>query len=102
MELYSKNSIFIFIFYLIALMPFSLELRDLRVIESEEELLQEEQKIIQPPGFSRISGFYPNNFKLKLLSEESTTIYYTVDSSDPKTSNTSKEFTDGILIYDRS
>ena len=102
MELYSKNSIFIFIFYLIALMPFSLELRDLRIIESEEELFQEEQKIIQPPGFSRISGFYPDNFKLKLSSEENTTIYYTVDSSDPRSSPTAKEYKDYILIYDRS
>ena len=102
MELYSKNNIFIFIFYLIALMPFSLELRDLRVIESEEKLLQEEQKIIQPPGFSKISGFYPDNFKLKLSSEENTTIYYTVDSSDPRSSPTAQEFKDYILIYDRS
>ena len=102
MELYSKNNIFLFIFYLITLIPLSLELRDLRVIEPEEELLQEEQRIIQPPGFSRISGFYPDNFKLKLSSEENTIIYYTVDSSDPRSSPTAQEFKDYILIYDRS
>ena len=57
---------------------------------------------IKPPTFSHTSGFYPGNFTLKLSSEKKAVIYYTVDSSNPKTSNTSKEFKDGILIYDRS
>jgi len=57
---------------------------------------------ITAPIFSHTSGFYPENFTLKLTSGKNTTIYYTVDSSDPKTSNTSIEYKDSILIYDRS
>jgi len=57
---------------------------------------------ITAPTFSHTSGFYPENFTLKLKSGRRTTIYYTVDSSDPKTSNTSIEYKDSILIYDRS
>ena len=34
----------------------------------------------------------------KLSTEKKATIYYTVDASDPKTSNTSKEFIDDILL----
>ena len=81
------------------LIYFSSELRDLRVIEENPT---EGQTIIKPPGFSRISGFYQEEFKLKLSSEENTTIYYTLDSTDPKTSPTTQEFKDYILIYDRS
>ena len=96
------------IFALIILISFSSELRDLRIKEEEEEEdleeeeEQEEQPKINPPQFSRISGFYPDNFKLKLLSKENYTIYYTVDSSDPRTSSTAKIFKDYILIYDKS
>ena len=57
---------------------------------------------IKPPNFSKNSGFYPENFKLILSSEENTTIYYTVDSTDPRTSSTSEIFKDYILIYDKS
>ena len=49
-----------------------------------------------------MSGFYPVDFKLKLSSEENTIIYYTTDSSDPRTSNTSQIFKDYIPIYDKS
>ena len=66
----------------------------------EEE--KEEEKILNPPKFSKISGFYPENFSLKLTSEENADIYYTLDSSNPKTSNTSAKYKDHILIYDRS
>ena len=90
---------------LFSLIYFSSQLRDLRIIESgeeEEEEIKEEPVIIKPPGFSQISGFYPDNFKLKLKAEEGTTIYYTVDASDPRTSETAKEFKDYILIYDKT
>ena len=99
MKITPKKNIFLFVIFLIS---FSSELRDLRVIESEDDLLKEEETLIKPPGFSKISGFYPDNFKLKLSSEEDTTIYYTVDASDPRTSETAKEFKDYILIYDRT
>ena len=72
------------------------------LIQEEEESLIEEQANVKPPRFSRVSGFYPVDFKLKLISEEGTKIYYTLDSSDPRTSESSQEFNDYILIYDRS
>ena len=72
------------------------------LIQEEEESPIEEQANVNPPRFSRVSGFYPVDFKLKLISEEGTKIYYTLDSSDPRTSESSKEFKDYILIYDRS
>ena len=54
--------------------------------EEEEEVSIEEQINVKSPGFSRVSGFYPENFKLKLISEKDTKIFYTLDSSDPRTS----------------
>ena len=71
------------------------------LIEESKEITNENQTFIKPPSFSRISGFYPDNFKLILSSEENTTIYYTDDSSDPKNSTTVKEYKDYILIYDK-
>ena len=94
------------LFLLLVLISFSLSLNNLReAVEKEEEKIEEEEEMenkVQPPKFSRVSGFYPNEFKLKLQSEENTKIYYTLDSTDPKTSKTSQEYNGYILIYDRS
>ena len=68
----------------------------------EEEEQQEEKPKINPPQFSRISGFYPDTFKLKLFSKENYTIYYTVDSTDPRNSSSTIKYKDHILIYDKS
>ena len=87
---------------LLAIFPFSLEKRNLRIAEIEEVDQEDDEVNIEPPKFSKISGFYPNDFKLKLISEENTKIYYTLDSTDPRNSTTSKEFTDYIQVYDRS
>ena len=95
---YQEKVIHIIIFSLISL---SFCLRSINSI-IYEEVSQKEQEYIKPPEFSNISGFYPENFKLKIFSEENTTIYYTIDSTDPKSSPTSKIFKDYILIYDRS
>ena len=105
MALNLKSKIVSIIIYLFILISFSLELRDLRIIDSEDDLPKEEKEektLIKPPGFSKISGFYPDNFKLKLSSEEGTTIYFTLDSTDPRTSETALEYKDYILIYDRT
>ena len=98
----NKQNIFPFVILLLILLSFSSELRDLRVLESEDDLEEEEKTIVKPPGFSKISGFYPDNFKLKLSSEKGTKIYYTLDSTDPRTSETAEEFKDYILIYDKT
>ena len=93
------------LFLLLALISLSLSLNNLReTLEKEEEIEEEEEmeSKVQPPKFSRVSGFYPNEFKLKLKSEENTKIYYTLDSTDPKTSKTSQEYNGYILIYDRT
>ena len=55
--------------------------------------------------FSKDSGFYPEEFLLSLsLSSpnEITKIYFTTDGSDPTNSNTTKEYTEPILIKDRT
>jgi hypothetical protein len=70
--------------------------------KKEKEKEEEASDDVAASTFSHASGFYPENFTLKLSSQKKATIYYTLDSSDPKTSNTSKEFKDDILIYDRS
>ena len=76
------------LFLLLVLISLSLSLNNLRAIgEKEEEEIEEEEEMeskIQPPKFSRVSGFYPDEFKLRLQSEENTKIYYTLDSTDPK------------------
>ena len=101
---HSKNNFVLFFIFTI-LLSLSFEFKNLREIDSEEIDNEEEEKEklnVKPPSFSSISGFYPNDFKLKLISEEDTTIYYTLDSTDPRNSPTSVKFEDYILIYDRS
>lgn len=46
---------------------------------------------VAPPEFSASAGFYLNDFDLELYSEPGTTIYYTLDGSDPTVDS---------LIYD--
>ena len=94
-----KLKYFFLIIFLFSVISFSLQqIED----DKEEEEKEEETAIIKPPGFSKISGFYPENFKLRLSAEEDTTIYFTVDASDPRTSKTAKEYTEAILIYDKT
>ena len=62
---------------------------------------------LEPPSFSKDSGFYENEFTLDLSSQEGQgdedmKIYYTIDGSNPLISNTSKVFKDSIPIYDRT
>lgn len=48
--------------------------------------------------FSHEGGFYDNNFKLELSAPSGFTIYYTLDGTDPRTSNTSQKYTGPISI----
>ena len=104
---YSKNILLLFITFMI-LIYLSSELENLRIKEEEDEKEEEEEEEneeksnINPPKFSRVSGFYPESFKLKLNSEENYEIYYTDDSTDPRKSNSSQKYKDYILIYDKS
>ena len=107
---YPKNILLLFIVFMI-FFHFSLESQNLRKNEEkepekekeeEDDDEKEEKSNVNPPKFSRISGFYPDDFKLRLISEENHQIYYTDDSTDPRTSNTSRKYKDHILIYDKS
>lgn len=57
---------------------------------------------VREPTFSAQSGFYDADFTLTLQAAADVTIYYTLDGSDPTTSDTAVAYTDGISIYDRS
>ena len=109
---YPKNILLLFTIFMI-LFYFSLELQNPKEEEKEKEEEEEkeeeddddekeEKSNVNPPKFSRVSGFYPEDFKLKLLSEENYEIYYTDDSTDPRTSNSSKKYKEYILIYDKT
>ena len=53
--------------------------------------------------FSKDSGFYPEEFLLSLSSlQENSKIFYTLDGSSPISSPSSKEYTEPILIKDRT
>lgn len=64
-------------------------------------LAEEEEIIIVPvPTFSQEGGFYDAAFELELTSEPGTTIYYTLDSSNPTAEST--KYSGPIYVYDRS
>ena len=78
-----------------------------KIIDLENNLEDEDEStnIIIPPKFSHESGFYPDDFELELSLEDSDTtskIYYTIDSTNPITSNTSQIYKEPILITDRT
>lgn len=62
----------------------------------------ENEILIEPPIFSKESGFYEEEFLLILSSSEGIEIYYTIDGSDPLNSSTVKIYKEPIKIYDRS
>lgn len=54
---------------------------------------------VSAPSFSAGSGFYDTDFTLTLQADAGNTIYYTLDGSDPTTSETAVLYEDGISIY---
>ncbi|WP_028516602.1 CotH kinase family protein [Ruminococcus flavefaciens] len=56
------------------------------------------------PVFSLESGFYSENDvkELTITANASDIVYYTLDGSDPTTSETAKPYTEAIQMYDRS
>ena len=52
--------------------------------------------------FSSESGFYPDGFELELTSAHSQSIYYTLDGTDPRTSDTAREYSAPINVKDRA
>lgn len=71
--------------------------------EAETELNEPEITVIEAPDFSAEGGFYDEAFTLTLSAGDTEEIYYTLDGSDPRTSDTVKLYQDdGIAIYDNT
>lgn len=68
---------------------------------SKKKSNQSESQIVKTyPVFSMASGFYDESFLLSMFAEEGTTIYYTLDGSEP--SEKSLCYSEPILIQDVS
>lgn len=53
------------------------------------------------PAFSHTAGFYADEFELEIYATEGQTVYYTLDGSDPVSSDTRIEYTGAITVSDR-
>lgn len=61
------------------------------------------EKEVKPiPQFSTEGGFYDTAFLLELSTENSHTIFYTLDGSDPRTSSSATEYKKGIFLYNNT
>ena len=63
-------------------------------------LAKEEIVAVHAPSFSQESGFYDEAFEIELTAGPGTTIYYTLDSSNPTIE--SMKYSKPIYVYDRS
>lgn len=54
------------------------------------------------PAFSAEGGFYEKAFNLELSAGKGQVIYYTLDGSDPRTSDTAVPYTKEIYVYDNT
>ncbi len=54
------------------------------------------------PAFSVEGGFYEKAFNLELSAGKGQVIYYTLDGSDPRTSDTAVPYTKEIYVYDNT
>ena len=105
----SQSKLLLKLFIMINIFFSSSIINCLKIKENLKKIIDlennDESAIINPPKFSHESGFYPNDFELKLSSEDSedtSIIYYTIDSTNPINSNTSQIYKDPILITDRT
>ena len=57
---------------------------------------------VEKPVFSAEGGFYDSAFDLSLTGESGSTILYTLDGSDPRTSSTAKQYQSAIAIRDNT
>ena len=53
-------------------------------------------------SFSAESGFYEEEFLLEISTNTKDKIYYTIDGSDPRTSDTRIEYTEPLIIADKT
>lgn len=60
------------------------------------------QVLKQTPVFSKESGFYAEEFELNIRTAKELEIVYTMDGSDPRTSDTAKVYEGPVRIYDNT
>ncbi len=53
-------------------------------------------------SFSKASGFYGTDFALSVTAPAGTTVYYTLDGSDPATSSSAQVYSGPVTVKDRS
>ncbi|MBQ9122030.1 MAG: CotH kinase family protein [Lachnospiraceae bacterium] len=68
-------------------------------LETED---QESTDAFPAPVFSVEAGFYGKTFHLELSARAGEEIYYTLDGSDPRTSETAKKYETAIKIYNNN
>lgn len=72
-------------------------------VPTETPAKEEDPEPSEPvPQFSKEGGFYKNDFKLTLSSPVGGTVYYTLDGTDPRTSDTARRYTSEIEIYNNT
>ncbi|MDO5151397.1 MAG: CotH kinase family protein [Oscillospiraceae bacterium] len=70
-------------------------------VKAEEESVTS-TAAVPAPVFSSASGFYGNDFELKMSAEPGMTIIYTADGSNPVNSDSAQIYTGTLTIRDRS
>ncbi len=58
--------------------------------------------VVSAPTLSSASGFYSSNFSLSMTSSANTTIYYTLDGSNPITSDSAFTYNGPVNVEDRT
>lgn len=72
----------------------------IRLAEPKETIAAAEISTVPAPSFSHEGGFYAGAFELALTAQPGTTVYYTLDSSDPTVE--SAKYSQPIHVYDPS
>ena len=70
--------------------------------DTEDTSEDGEEDGLPAPKFSDEAGFYDKSFKLALSAEEGAQIYYTLDGSDPRDSETAILYESAIEIYNNT
>ncbi len=69
---------------------------------SQPDVSKETAEEITSVSFSKEGGFYESGFTLEMSCPDGSEIYYTMDGTDPVTSDTALVYSKGIKIYDNT